>query len=168
MKIMKCLTVLILLTFSLFTHADQGVYAGISYTKISYEESGGELDFSTAGGILGYNLSSTFGLEARYSEGQTDDDVHGSDVAIDKMASIFGRLSLANDTNITPYILAGYTKTWVDIEGYGNDSDSDFSYGAGVGFELAKGLSIAAEYIVLIDKNEYDFNQLGVNLVYTF
>jgi len=172
MKMKICLASIIsgfiLLAFSVATQADQGVYAGASYSKVSYEASGGELDFSAIGGILGYNLSSTFGLEARYSEGRTDDDANGHDVEIDKVASIFGRLSLANDTNVTPYALIGYTKGWLDIAGYGGDSDSDFSYGAGLGFELAKGLSIAAEYVVLIDKDDYDFNQVGVNLVYTF
>jgi len=84
------------------------------------------------------------------------------------VASIFGRLSLANDTNITPYVLAGYSKAWIDIEGYGGDSDSDFSYGAGVGFELTEGLSVAAEYVVLADKTDYDLNEFNVNLVYTF
>lgn len=171
MKIMKytsCLiSSLILLTFSLISHSDSGAYAGVSYTQIEYSESAGELDFTTVGGILGYNLSSSFGIEARYSNGQSGDSFHGYDFEIDKMASIFGRFSLQNDTNLTPYLLIGWTKGWIDGD-FGGDSDSDISYGGGVGFELAKGLSIAAEYVVLIEESDYDFNQLGVNLVYVF
>ncbi len=148
--------------------ADSGFYAGVNYTKINYEESYGDLDFATVGGILGYNLSSTFGIEARYSQGQSDDSIEGYTVKIDNMLSILGRLSLQNDTNLTPYVVAGYTRGELDIESYGSDDASDFSYGAGVAIELTKGLNAGVEYMVLIDKDSYEFNGLSANLVYTF
>jgi len=158
---------LILFAFSGLARADAGFYAGASYSQIEYSESAGELDFTTAGAIVGYNLTSSFGLEARYSEGQSGDDFQYHSFEIDKVMSVFGRLSLQNDTNITPYILVGYTRGEIDGD-YGSDSDTDISYGAGVGFELAKGLSIAAEYVVLIEESEYDFTALNATLVYTF
>ena len=169
MKITSTIIMAVILSaFTLTAQADAGFYAGVNYSKINYEESYGDLDFATLGGILGYNLSSTFGVEVRYARGQSGDDIEGYSVKIDNTVSVLGRLSLQNDTNLTPYVVAGYTRGELDIEGYGSDSTSDFSYGAGVGFELTKGLSAGVEYMVLIDKDSYEFNALSASLIYAF
>ena len=113
------------------------------------------------------DMSSTFGLEVRGSSGLADDDIQGYEFSIDKMISVFGRLSLQNDTNITPYILGGYTKVWVDTD-LGSGTDSDLSYGVGAALGLTDDLSVAVEYVVYIDKNSYDFSGPGITLAYKF
>lgn len=148
--------------------ADSGPYIGATYTQLNYEESGLDLDFSTVGGLVGYNLSSTFGVELRHSRGQSNDDISGYDVDIDSMTSILGRLSLQNDTNLTPYVVVGYSQVEFDIQGFGSDDDEGLTYGAGVGFELTKGLNIGVEYTVVLDKSDYDLTAGSATLVYTF
>ena len=139
-----------------------------NYAQVEYEESGGSLDFTAATGGLGYNLSSTFGVELRYGQGMSDDSVQGTSFDIDKIVSVLGRLSLQNDTNITPYILAGYTRGWIDIEGGGTAKAEDFSFGAGVGFDITPKLSISAEYFSYIDKNDYDITGPSIGAMYVF
>ena len=62
----------------------------------------------------------------------------------------------------------GYTKGKLSADGYGSDTESDFSYGAGIDFSLTDSLVVRAEYMVLIDKDEYEFDALSASLVYNF
>ena len=127
--------------------ADAGLYVGANYGQVEYEESAGSLDFTAASAIIGYNLSSTFGIEARYAQGLGDDDIGGTSVDIDTMTSVLARLSLQNDANLTPYVLAGYTQGKLEAEGIGSETAEDFTYGFGLGFRITDKLSLTAEYV---------------------
>ena len=144
------------------------LYGGIQYSKVDYSESGLGLDFSTVGAIAGYELTNAFAIEARYSKGQSDDSAFGVGFEVDNTYGVYGVVSLPNETNIEPYVVIGYTKGKLSASGYGSESESDFSYGAGISFKLAESLSIRTEYMVLLDKEDYEFNSVSASLIYKF
>jgi len=161
----------ILMTMVFFTYnaqADAGFFAGANYSRVSYSESYGDLDFATTGVILGYNVSSAFAIEGRQSKGSSGDDVYGYGVKIDNVVSVFGRFSLQNSTPLTPYALLGYTRGKMTIEDIGSDTEGDMSYGFGLEIDIVEGLSVAAEYIVLMDKSDFDITTHGLVATYTF
>ena len=124
--------------------ADSGLYAGVSYTQLDYSEPGVDLDFTTVGGVLGYNLSSAFAIELRGARGQSDDSAYGVGVEVDKTMSVLGRFSLPNETNITPYVLAGFSKAWLKADGGYKDDGGDYSYGLGLAFSLTDSFAVSA------------------------
>ena len=148
--------------------ADSGPYIGVSYSQLDYSEHGLDLDFSTVGGLVGYKLSNAFAIEFRGAKGQTDDDVYGIGVEVDKTMSVFGKFSLPNETNITPYLLGGFSKVWLSADGGYKESESDYSYGIGAAFSLTDQFSVSAEYVVLLDKSDVEINAPSLLLTYEF
>ena len=145
------------------------LYGGASHSNLDFKVDGvSSLDFTTVGIIVGYELTNQVAIEARYAEGKKSDDIGGTDVEADKVASVFAKVAIPNETTLTPYLLVGYTKATLDIEGFGGESETDSSYGVGVQFELTEALHLDAEYVVLMSDSDYDLNSVGVNLVYHF
>jgi outer membrane immunogenic protein len=155
-------------TLSAVATADSGWYLGGGYTKLDFSAGSEDLDFSTIGAQVGYNLSSSFAVELRGAKGQADDDISGYDFEVDKTVSLLAKFSLANDTNITPYLIGGYTKAWLEGEGGYKEDDGDWSYGAGAAFALTKQLAVSAEYAVLYDKDDSEIIGLSLMANYTF
>ena len=60
-------------TLSAVATADSGWYLGGSYTQLDFSAGSEDLDFSTIGAQIGYNLSSSFAIELRGAKGQADD-----------------------------------------------------------------------------------------------
>jgi outer membrane immunogenic protein len=144
-----------------------GSYVGFSHGDVGYDESDASLDFSTNTIILGTELSNTFAIEGRYGKGSDDDQIYILDVEIDSVYGLYGKFTLANETSVTPYAIVGYTKGKVKTD-YGSDSESDFSYGLGLEFALSESIAVGAEYLVLLDKDDYEFSSANVNLIYSF
>ena len=144
------------------------LYGGGSYSKLDYQESAGELNFTTIGAIVGTKLSNHVAIEGRYSSGHEGDDVASYDVDIKSTYGVYGRFSMDNTTNVTPYVIAGYTKAEIHVQGAGNDSADGLSVGAGVSFNLSDKLSVGVEYMSLLDKNDYDVDQVSGTLLYSF
>ena len=151
-----------------YCYADEGFYIGATYSQLDYSEPGLDLDFSTVGGLVGYKLSNAFAIEVRGAKGQRDDSLYGIGVEVDKTFSVFGKFSLANETNVTPYALFGFTKAWVKADGGFKANESDYSYGIGAAFSLTDEFSISAEYVVLLDKSDVEVNAASLMAIYTF
>lgn len=151
-----------------YCFADSGFYGGVSYSELDYSEPGLDLDFATIGGLVGYKLSNTFAIEVRGAKGQTDDDIYGYGVEVDKTMSVFGRFSLPNESNMTPYLIAGFTKAWLEADGGFKADESDYSYGIGVAFALTDELAVSAEYASLLDKDDAEVNAMSLLLTYDF
>jgi outer membrane immunogenic protein len=163
-------TILGVLTLVLFASTGNagGFYGGAQYSVVDMDVAGESLDFSTVSAIGGIELTNAVALEARYGQGQSDDDVYGTDIEVDSVFGVYGIFSLPNETNVEPYLVLGYTRGKLSMDGYGSDSESDFSYGAGVSFKLAESLSVRGEYMILLDGEGYEFNSLSASLVYNF
>jgi len=138
------------------------------YSQLDYSEPGLDLDFSTVGGLIGFKLSNAFAIELRGAKGQTDDDVYGIGVEVDKTMSVLGRFSLPNETNVTPYVVAGFSKAWLSADGGFKTDVSDYSYGIGLAFSLTNELAVSAEYVSLLDKDDAEINAASLMVTYTF
>ncbi len=154
--------------FSEKAEADAGWYAGVSYSQLDYSEPGLDLDFSTVGGLIGFKLSNSFAIEFRGAKGQTDDSVYGIGVQVDKTTSVLGRFSLPNETNVTPYVVAGFSKGWLSADGGFKTDESDYSYGIGAAFALTDQFSVSAEYVSLLDKSDVEVAALSLIATYEF
>ena len=151
-----------------YCFADAGFYGGVSYSQLDYSEPGLDLDFSTIGGLVGYKLSNSFAIEVRGARGQRDDSLYGVGVEVDKTFSVLGRFSLPNETNVTPYVVAGFTKAWLEVDGGYKVNESDYSYGIGAAFSLTDQFAVSAEYVVLLDKDDAEINALSLIATYDF
>ena len=158
---------LAILMASNITKADSGYYGGVTYSVLEYSYSGENSDFETIGAIIGYNLSGRVGVELRYAEGSKGDTIIGVPIEIESTTSAFARLSLPNKTNLTPYLLAGFTYSDVSAGREADRGKIDVGYGAGVEFAISSSLSIAAEYITLVDPN-YDLDGFTLAAMYDF
>jgi len=166
--LLSILSVAILSLSASYAFSDAGPYVGVSYSEIDYKETGVSLDFTTVGGVAGYSFSNSFAIETRYAKGREADHFHGYEVTIDRTFSALGKFSLPNATTIKPYVVAGWTKGTMTVEGYGSDSITSPSWGIGIGLDLASNLSINAELLSAINKDDVQANQFSLIALYKF
>lgn len=170
MKITKIILGVFILgaAFAEVATADGGFYVGASYSQLDYSEPGIDLDFTTIGGLVGYKLSSSFAIEIRGAKGQSDDELYGIGVEVDKTMSVLGRFSLPNETNVTPYVVAGFSKGWLSADGGFKTDESDYSYGIGAAFALTDQFAVSAEYVSLLDKDDVEVAALSLIATFEF
>lgn len=89
------------------------------------------------------------------------------DVALDNFFGGYATFNMVNESPFTPYAVLGFTR--VELE-FGNRSDdeSDFSYGAGVNFEIAQNLSGNVEYMRYYDDNDVTADGIGLGVQFNF
>jgi opacity protein-like surface antigen len=190
------------LMFTLTAQAadENDFYAGVQYSNQNIASSS---DIGTAGVILGYQFNQYFSLETRLNIGVSEysslcpcgegngDYVYKQE--IDNQGSLFikGTYPILNDFSI--YALAGVIKTsysleiqnqYTIVEGNttvseitfqdtGDHSESGFTYGVGINYQISKKLSAFLDYQVLpniavstLDSSSWKSVSIGVN--YTF
>jgi opacity protein-like surface antigen len=155
--------------------ADDNWYLGALYNAQEISMNG--RDFNTAGIITGYQYNEYFALEARLSTGtsgysttygapQSSEGDYKED--IDTQGSLLIKASYPIFESLSFYGLAGYTKTKLEINGVGStndsngniignysfkhtESDSGFSYGVGLNYQINEKFNIFVDYQVLPD-----------------
>lgn len=174
--------------------AESSWYIGAIYN--TQEISIHQRDFDTAGVLAGYQIDKNLALEARYAKGVSgysskylnSNRKYSED--IDTQASLVFKAfyPIAHSLNI--YGLAGYTHTKLEFQGYGqfndmdgnitgqypfkaNHTDSGFSYGMGLDFQLNSRLNLFVDYQVLPDFEpnssvSRNWKSTTVGLKYTF
>jgi opacity protein-like surface antigen len=169
------------LTFTLLTSvyvstvsAENNWYLGALYN--AQEISIPDRDFNTAGVIAGYQLNEYFALETRFTTGTSG--YSGSYGAtkpegsykeeIDTQASLLIKASYPIFHSFKFYGLAGYTNTKLEINGLGQNNDSQgnitgdfpfkhseshsgFSYGLGLDYQINSKFNVFIDYQVLPD-----------------
>lgn len=106
----------------------------------------------------GAQFNEYLGVEAHLGTGGSDGRAE-----LDYLAGIYGKGILPVTDLFRFYGLAGFTKVDLDF-----DSDSDFSYGAGLEFDLTPQLSLGADYMRYLDESDYNFDAASVGLRYRF
>ncbi|MYM63070.1 porin family protein [Pseudomaricurvus sp. HS19] len=188
MKATKTVTLGALLSLLTATPAlalDSGWYAGASYAQTSYKESGlSELDLSALQAQGGYRLTPHLALETRLGLGVGDDStresIYGERVdataEIDYVVSGFAKAILPLDA-VELYVIAGVTYASIEYDvrlvdyGYsasGDDSGSDFSYGAGLAVNPNDNVSVFIEYVNYYDKDEVEIDGYNVGVNFYF
>jgi opacity protein-like surface antigen len=175
MKKLLPLTFVILASTSVFpVSATDNWYLGVQYNAQEISISG--RDFNTAGIIAGYQYNEYFSLETRvnvgasgYSTSYDGTEFSGSyKEDIDTQASLLIKASYPIFDSFKLYGLAGYTKTKIEISGLGQTNDSEgnivgnypfelsksesgFSYGLGLDYQLNEQFNFFIDYQVLPD-----------------
>lgn len=106
----------------------------------------------------GAQFNEYLGVEGHLGTGGSDGYAE-----LDYMAGVYGKGILPITNQFRFYGLAGVTK--VDFDA---DSDSDFSYGAGLEFDVTPQLAVGADYMRYLDESDYNFDAASVGLRYRF
>jgi len=162
-------------TYAFTANADDNWYLGALYNSQDISING--RDFNAAGVIAGYQFNKYFALETRYATGTsgysssygTPEEPWGSySEDIDTQTSLSIKASYPIFESFKIYGLAGFTKTKLEIKGVGQKNDSDgnivenysykrtdsesgFSYGIGLDYQVNEQVNIFIDYQVLPD-----------------
>ncbi|MGI2261353.1 porin family protein [Shewanella sp. GXUN23E] len=132
-------------------------YIGGSYSALDYSQQGLEKDLSLGAISVtgGYRFNEYAAIEARAGIGVGDDSLRGVTFELDTYYGGYLKLGIpAGD--FYPYVLAGFTEgelTASLLDDSVSGSESDFSYGAGIGYNINKNVSLQLEYTNYLDKD---------------
>ncbi|MAY35250.1 MAG: hypothetical protein CMN84_04020 [Spongiibacteraceae bacterium] len=148
-------------------------YLGLSYAFFETElESGGisvDFDTPTIQFALGHQFNENLGAEFRVGLGADEDSSFGLDVEISDYFALYLKPTLPLSDTLSLYALLGVAKTTVDTS-FGDDDDSDISYGFGFSADANSEVSFFAEYVSLYDDSDdgVDVEINGFNLGVAF
>ena len=177
-------------------------YIGVQYSNQKITSSS-DINLDTAGIILGYQFHQYFSLETRLNMGTSeysslcacgDEDMdHVYKQEIDNQASIFIKGSYPIYNDFSAYALAGITNSSYSLEtknhhtvvngnrtttkltfkDTGTHTESGFTYGLGINYQISKKISIFLDYQILpdlavstLESSSWKSASIGVN--YTF
>lgn len=106
----------------------------------------------------GAQFNEYLGVEAHLGTGGSDGRAE-----LDYLTGVYGKGILPVTDQFRLYGLAGFTKVDLDY-----DSESDFSYGAGLEFDLTPQLALGADYMRYLNESDYNFDAASVGLRYRF
>ena len=139
--------------------ADNGVYAGATYSNFTLKDSnlpGISIDLGSLGVIGGYQFNENFAIEGRAATGVQDANVLGAiNVKLDSYvgANVVGLLPLSN--GFSGYGTLGYGQAKITASGGGttvSGSESSINYGAGLQYRT-NSVTVRAGYESLFDKS---------------
>ena len=181
-------------TYACAANAENSWYLGALYNAQEISIHG--RDFNAAGVIAGYQYNKYFALETRLSTGTsgyssfygTPEEPWGSySEDIDTQASLLIKASYPIFNSFKLYGVAGYTNTKIEINGLGQHNDSEgnitenypykhtesesgFSYGLGLDYQINAQFSVFIDYQVLPDfepnsnfSKSWESTTIGVN-----
>lgn len=147
-------------------------YAGAAYETMNLGGDGGsDFDVDAATVKLGAGLHRFMAVEARAGFGVNDDSQGGVTAEIDQFYSAFLKGMVPVHRNVSLYGLAGYSKVEVSASGplgSGSNDVEDFSYGAGVAWHFNRNVSINAEWVSYVDKEDVEMDGVGLGASFSF
>ena len=150
-------------------------YAGVAYEPFTISTDVGDADVATVSAKGGVALNKFLAAEVRYGTSVADDSrtILGFEqkVELDNYYGAFAKGVIPLHPMFSLYGLAGYSHVKVassGVAGSGSDSDDGFSYGAGASFHVNPNIAINAEWLSLIDKDDYDIKGYGVGVSFLF
>ena len=161
--------ILVIIAFAIAIMAQKGeagVYVGAQYADMSTNLEGSG-NYDGLGGLVGVSISPALAVELCYALATEKNGNLYTDTDIEDYKSLFIVANLAN-TFLRPYVKVGYTKAIIEVDAGGGKSESDFSWGAGIAFEVTESESINAEWIRLINKSDIDIDVINVSIVHRF
>lgn len=173
----KLLFVLAGLTVISASYAQTNGYVGVSYVGAQYSE-----DFIPDIDLNGFRLfggvpvSEYFAIEGMFLYATGDETFEGIDVDLDGFAlSLFGKGILPVHEYISFYGLLGATYGSLEAEvtdgidtGTAEEDDFTLSYGVGVEVKIIDNLAAHADYIMYMNKSDYDVGGFALGLTYKF
>lgn len=164
------------LTLAADFELDPHWYAGVAYQPFTIStDDAGDFDVANIGVKGGVAFNKFLAAEARYGASVDEDSrtVLGAEVSteLEDYYGAYAKGIIPLHPMFSLYGLAGYTHVNVKSSGpLGSDSASDdgFSYGVGAAFHVNRNVAINAEWMSLIDKDDYDIKGYGVGVSFMF
>ncbi|WP_298443015.1 porin family protein [uncultured Ferrimonas sp.] len=147
--------------------ADNGAYVGVQYSNVDAEE----VSLGALGLQAGYQFSEYLSAEGRMGVGISDDTYMGVDIELNNYFGAYLKAQYPTASGFSPYALLGYSKGELEASFQGeslSEDESDMSYGVGVEYDLGNRFLLGVEYLVLIDKDGYEINNLSFGGRYRF
>lgn len=141
-------------------------YFGVQYNYVELD-GGGEAKLDAVAGRLGLGFNPYLSAELRLGLGFGSDRVGGTKVELDHYYGGYVRLAMPTTTQLTPYLLGGYTRVKTDPQLRSSARD-DFGYGVGVDLSLDHALALNLEYARLLDSSRVDMDALSLGFTYSF
>ncbi len=149
----------------------KGLYGGVSFVMVNYEEDGFEASPSVISFKLGNRITENLAIEARLGTGLTDDTEMGVDVEVDSFIGVYAKAIAPLADGFELYGMIGYTRGELTASGFGmsvSDDDSDFSYGVGGTLAVTEKVAINGEYARLFSGTDYDVDALSIGVELKF
>lgn len=157
--------------------AQEGLYWGVLGTGVFYDDDVVDERWEPVGltAKVGQRFTDRVALEGRV--GATSDDTQtvlglDVDVKVDYYAAAFGRFDVTTgDAKL--YGLLGLThgELSADIDSLGlgdSETETDFSFGAGLDLYATDNLAITAEYIRHFDDDDYTIDAFNLGVTYAY
>ncbi|MBM1142224.1 porin family protein [Alcanivorax sp. ZXX171] len=129
-------------------------------------------------GKLGGRVNNWFGVEMRAGTtiNKNEDDLRGlpgvkGEYAIEYFYGLYAKLSWANRTAFTPYLLGGYTEGKEKLDTDIGEEDQKFhdsSYGAGVDMDVNERVGLNVEYMFYYDKDNVTLKGPAASVYWKF
>ena len=174
---------LLFLLNTMTAHAENNKTVGVTYYQMSYGQSGISALKSTMLGIQGnYRVFNGFSIEGRLAHGLdgstfTDgDDITEVDISL--LAGGYIKYSALHETSFSPYLIAGFTYTEIEINETQKEGtltldnnafgDTSASYGIGLNYQINSKLLVGLEYINYYSNSNVNIDATGLNISYQF
>lgn len=152
--------------------ADDGLYGGVLYGDVSYEEGNASLGMTATSLILGVQFNDYVGSEIRYGSGINSDSLYGIKMDLDSYYGAYVLFTLPVNQYVQPYVIGGWTKAEVTIShpyyGSNTDTGSGTSLGFGIKAELNNHINLRLERLELIDRDGYSVEQTSLAVNWAF
>ena len=153
--------------------AEEQYYAGGNFGMMKYSVEGADEDASlnSISGRIGMQFNEYMSGELRVGFGIGSDEFGdgGPDLELDYYYGGYMRLGVPVENTFYPYLVAGYTKGEVSVEGASESvSESDFSIGLGTDVTFGEGMKLNVEYMNYIDKDGGQIDGFTIGVATTF
>lgn len=148
-----------------------GAYAGLNYTFLNLETGNADADVDTLSAKIGVMATPYLGFEARGGFGVNDERIRGVDYSLDNFFGGYATFNLANESPITPYVIAGFTRVEIEANsflGSATEDETDVSFGIGMTMEFAPNLSGNLEYMRYYEDSDAEIDGLGIGIQVNF
>jgi opacity protein-like surface antigen len=154
--------------------SQSGMYAGVNFSAVSYEESSrGTANLTSIGIKLGREINQHFAVEGRFGTGISDDNLGSgaNDVSVDYYLGAYAKGILPLSPRIGLYGLAGVTYGKLSASGASlrlSSADADFSYGFGMDFGIGATTALNVEWMRMFEGSGYDLDAVSIGLNFKF
>ncbi len=151
------------------THGHRYVGASVGFMDIE-NQSNNEASINHIEGRAGGYVNEFLAFEARLGTGLTDDTVNATDFSLRYSLGAYIRAGFPVHKQVFPYVVLGFSRAGFEAKTAGksdNSAETDSSYGIGIDMEVVN-LSLTAEYLDMIDKNDTSFSGFSVGFTTKF
>jgi len=109
-------------------------------------------------------------LETRLGRSLSDDNEHnvGLTLKVDELIGFYAKGGMDFANMVFPYFVLGYSKVDLEFEGAATEqTESDISYGIGADFHFGM-MQVGLEWLMMLDKSDYELDTLSLTAAYRF